>query len=239
MRGFEIHGLVGALKRSGYLALGTIGTSDYYFNSTMAYHSLGLDALEFHGKGSAIRDESVKLVHDEDLLNRAMERIRKCRSQSEPPLGIVSYVLGFEGHLPYNRNTNRYPDRISARPADGKSESASEWSRAIANQFYHRSKVLAQFIHKALQDDPRCLIVIASDHLPPAFQGETEDLYHNLCLVIIDGKPVDVHGYRYYQVPAMIWRYCQDGSIGVDSMYSPEDWYERTMFDALGIGQGR
>jgi hypothetical protein len=239
MRGYAIGGWVAALKRSGYQAVGTIGTSDYYFNSAQAYHSLGLEALEFHGKGSALRDAALKLVHDEDLLARAMERIRQCRSRSTPPAGILSYVLGFEGHLPYNRNTARYPDRISVRLADGCKGTVPEWSRAIANQFHHRTRVLAQFIQQALRDDPHCLLVIAADHLPSAFQGETDDLYGNLCLVIVDGKPVDIRGYRYHQVAALIWRYCQDGSLGRELAYASEGWYERLMFEAMGFGQGR
>ena len=105
------------------------------------------------------------------------------------------------GHFPYERNKKKRPDVI-------KTSSNDERILNIANQFYYRTKVLADFVKKIQVDDPNSIIYITSDHLPPVMEkkGFFERIkYNNDSVLFVNGRQVDVSKNPFFKIPWIIW----------------------------------
>ncbi len=193
-------GLVNRLAGEGYRTVATIATHSGFYNSLQAYRSLGFKDIVFLGESSGFEKRGDNApIFDGDLLNYNLQKVRRLLDESEGP--VFNYVLGMYGHFPYDRNLAVRPDVIDVVHED-------ERVRKIANQFYYRTRVLAEYIDALLSMDPHSIIYVTSDHLPPLLGegiGYRMDKHMNISLLIRGGMTVDPGRKSHYEIPWLIW----------------------------------
>ena len=204
LNGSPVDSFINRLKQNGYRAVATIGASSKFFNSKNAYKSIGFDEVHFEDDdpyfSSAPGDTN---IFDGDLLDADAERLERrwlTRDKGHP---VVNYVLGFYGHCPIRRDSNKErPDAIHL-----KGEIAEVGY--MANQFYYRTKAVARFLARLATMDPDSVVLVISDHLPfpPAsaiqYDGDKRD---NITILLDRFRPLDVSGKHYYEIPHVLWK---------------------------------
>ncbi|MCZ6703486.1 MAG: sulfatase-like hydrolase/transferase, partial [Ignavibacteria bacterium] len=211
MEGAPINSFVRKLRNSGYFTSAMIGSNDTYFNSRIAYKSLGFEQVIFLRENTTILDNinrklfgnntDDKDLFDGDLFEANLEMFEEILQMNIEKKPILNYMLGFYGHYPFNRNIQKRPDVIASSHSNKKVHKA-------ANQFYYRTKSLALFIDKLLQIDPNCIILVISDHLPALFNKSTKykkSIYENIAFFLKNGKFIDITGKKFYEIPWLIW----------------------------------
>lgn len=200
MEGEKMQSFPERLKQYGYSTLATVATGPGYFNAQRAYRSLGIAPVRFLGDQDAdIRQEGDAFLFDGDLLEYNLKQLREFRAESEGP--VLNYVLGMYGHTPYERNFAKRPDRIDVIHSDDR-------VKRISNQFSYRTEALGIYLDKLIADDPHSIIFVCSDHVPPILGSDVRYIfgkYRNIALFLIDGKPVDMSGREYFEIPWVIW----------------------------------
>ncbi len=199
MGGGKASSFVNRLRQNNYTTIATIATGSGFFNSNIAYRSLGFDHVYFLKENNDFKkkDDDV-MIFDGDVFDYNLSNIKHILKRDAP---IINYVLGMYGHHPYDRNTKARPDVITSKHEDGRVE-------RISNQFYYRTKALAKYIRNMLSIDPDSIIYITSDHLPSVLGDGVNykfDSKTNISLLIDGGVPVDVSGKYYYEIPWLIW----------------------------------
>ena len=200
MQGGEVQGFVRRLKAEGYRTLGTVASSAVYFNAATAYRSIGLDQVEFLGDTRAAKAEEDGLLFDGRLFEANLARLRRAAAAETPGL-LFNYVVGIYGHYPYRDNYSKRPDKVVTSGGDDE-------VRRIANQFFYRTQALGRFLAELRTLDPEAIIYVTSDHLPPIFDTRfrpPDGHFRNSALLLVAGRPVDVSGRRYFQIPGLIW----------------------------------
>ncbi|PIE62169.1 MAG: hypothetical protein CSA26_13410, partial [Desulfobacterales bacterium] len=173
MHGRKMSGLVDRLKRNGYQTSAVIAADKGYYNSPNAYKSIGFDSLVFLKEVYPF-SENDAVVFDGDLFDYSRRKIESSRAGEGKPQ--LNYILGMYGHLPYQRDTKKRPDRVYVK-------GGNEKVRKISNQFYYRTREVAKYIDFLLDHDPDSLIYITSDHLPPIITRDIRykyNIYQNI-----------------------------------------------------------
>ena len=217
MNGSEVNGFVSHLKQRGYITTATVASSRQYFNSPLAYRSIGFDEVSFlEDSPNFEKHKNDVFIFDGSILEHNIEKIKGILQDSKRP--VFNYVLGMYGHFPYKRNLADRPDIIEVDHKDKR-------VHRISNQFFYRTKAIAKYINDLLLIDPNSIIYITSDHLPPVIGSEVYyklDKYINISLFIDAGIPLDISGTEYFKMPWIIWdilsgkehkRYFQDGDM--------------------------
>jgi phosphoglycerol transferase MdoB-like AlkP superfamily enzyme len=229
LQGGKANGFVGVLNQHGYKSIATLATGSGYYNSVLAYKSLGFDDVLFLAESGIITDkEKERGVSDAGVLKHSLSRIKNALNTATQP--IVSYTLGMYGHFPYERDLSDEPDIINSDHQD-------ERVKRISNQFYYRTKAVADFIKQLTAIDSSSIIYITSDHIPPLLDDNIHyglDRYENISLFINDGHAVDVSGKRYYEIPWLIW----DELTGLKNARSlsdkdREELYFKLLFESI------
>jgi hypothetical protein len=205
MEGGRMHSFVERLRQLGYSTMATVATGPDYFNSRMAYRSLGLDPVLFLEEQDDIaRQEDDAFIFDGDLLQYNLEKFREFRKSGT---GLVlNYVLGMYGHVPYERNLEKRPDIVEVTHPDDR-------VRRIANQFHYRTEALAEYLDALLAIDPESIVFVCSDHVPPILGKQIEylfDRYRNIGIFLLDGEPLEMSGKEYFEIPWAIWDILRD-----------------------------
>ncbi len=199
MRGEKTDSLINKLDKCGYTTIATIASTSAVYNSQQAYTSLGIQDIVFLGED----EEMLKKAYDKDIFfdgdvfDYNLQRIIPILQQKRP---LLNYILGIYGHAAYGRDKEKRPDVFTIK--------TSKDMLSIINQFYYRTRALADYLEKLRELDPTALIYITSDHLPPILGHNIHykfDKYVNIALLLNAGKPVDVSGKKYYQIPWLIW----------------------------------
>ncbi len=199
MMGRPADSFIKKLTDCGYQSIATIASGSGYFNSKQAYRTLGIKKVSFLKDIDQFSEPDWMPVFDGDVFQYHQEAIESLANDKRQPL--VSYVLGMYGHFPYGTDSEKQPDVIEVQHDD-------ERVHKIANQFFYRTEAVAKYIKRLLQVDPDCVIYITSDHLPPILWDGTRymlDQHMNIALLLDAGKPVDVSGKKYFQIPWLIW----------------------------------
>ena len=126
---------------------------------------------------------------------------------------------------------------MSDEPDIINSDHQDERVKRISNQFYYRTKAVADFIKQLTAIDSSSIIYITSDHIPPLLDDNIHyglDRYENISLFINDGHAVDVSGKRYYEIPWLIW----DELTGLKNARSlsdkdREELYFKLLFESI------
>ncbi|MFH0782940.1 MAG: sulfatase-like hydrolase/transferase [Pseudomonadota bacterium] len=150
----------------------TIATQSYrpdFFNSEKAYHSLGFQEINFPTVFAGNRSTYLKhedrenYIFDGDLFSQNLEYIEKVISEGKP---VLNYVLGTYGHLPHDTDFVRFPHKVDIIGVDKNSQ-----TDLAINQFYYRAVTLVDYLKKLRALDPKSLILVTADHLPPLDGG--------------------------------------------------------------------
>lgn len=200
MKGGAISSFVSRLEQNQYHAIATIAPSSSFFNSRLAYKSLGFTNIEFledDRELNGLPDNGP--LFDGDLLQQNLIKIKNTLAEGDAP--IFNYVLGMYGHLPFRRNESKRPDVVNVEHEDDR-------MRRISNQFYYRTKALAKYLQQLIALDENAIIYITSDHLPSILGPNLSYKLNNkinIALLVNRGKNVDVSGKSLYQIPWLIW----------------------------------
>ena len=227
LTGRKINSFLSQLKKYNYHTQATIGTHSGYFNSTSAYKSIGLDEVKFLEEEKNFKKNILdSFIFDGDLYKYNLNIIKKHLNTSKKPL--FSYILGMYGHIPFYRNIKDRPDRVVVKQ--------NNTIHKIANQFYYRTKALANYIKEIIKIDPNSIIVVSSDHIPPILNKDISykyDNHTNISLMINRGIPIDISNKNQYQIPWIIWDILSN--IHTDRNNSPK-FIEKLYFKALYNG---
>lgn len=153
----------------GYRTIATQSYKPDFFNSEKAYHSLGFQEINFPtvfaGKRSTYlrHEDRENYIFDGDLFKQNLEYIEKIIAEGKP---VLNYVLGTYGHLPHDTDFARFPHKVDIVGV----EKNSQTDLAI-NQFYYRAVALVDYVSKLRVLDPKALILVIADHLPPLDGG--------------------------------------------------------------------
>jgi phosphoglycerol transferase MdoB-like AlkP superfamily enzyme len=201
MKGGRIQALVEQLNKNNYKTIATIATDASYFNSKLAYKSLGFNQIEFLENSPYFKKNKKDIkIFDADIFEYNLNTLKNHFKDNNYP--IFNYVLGIYGHLPYDRNLQTRPDVITLK------NNTNINIKNITNQFYYRTGALASFLEKLILLDPDAIIFITSDHLPPILNKNI--LYKfdnkvNIALLLDKGNVVDITGKKQYEIPHKIW----------------------------------
>jgi len=200
LKGIKTNTLISELTDYGYMSTAAISTTSWFFNSPVAYKSLGFQQMSFLDKNSYFnKAPNDTFMFDGDLYRANLKLLEKLEEKNNP---YVNYLLGIYGHIPYPRNLKKRPDVLTAY-------NVPPVINRIANQFYYRTKSLTEFIDGILEIEPDSIILLVSDHLPSIFNNnivyEKGYKYLNIGLLLYRGKPIDISSKKYYQLSWVIW----------------------------------
>ena len=259
--GSPTKGLPWILRKSGYL---TIATNSYMmnaFNVDNAYRSLYFEEIYFPKEYSKGRPTYIQrgnldkkiFMTDEYLLNKNLEFIKE-KIKKNPDKPVFNYVLGVDGHWPFDIQPGKKQERIKVlSPTDFDKELLEKF----ANQLYYRSKAVADYVEEIKKIDYDSVIIVIGDHLPRLELGLWKDmgpeLYkklkyidsskedHEYSLVAgIDGDmAMDFKNMHHYNVKDYVLnsitsgQYCVENTCSVQDRELLRDKYREIM--AMGV----
>ena len=220
--GHEAGCMPGILHQAGYATYVSNAYQPDYFNSTKAYTGIGFDKLYYPIEYSPDRETYLTVskasnaetyLFDGDLFNQNLAFIaRTLREHPEQP--IFNYVLTMYGHEPHDIDTHLRPLVLSMKaPHDDQ-----QLLRA-ANQYWYRTQAIAGYIRALNKLDPKSLIILVSDHVPPLNEGTKsykefrylnnigDSTHMNRIVVVEDGKVVRHKTIHHYNIPSLIYDY--------------------------------
>jgi len=217
--------LPNVLAQSGYRTVATNAFVPDFFNSTNAYAGIGFSEIYYPSDYAPGREtyfstgdvEGEKYMFDGVLLAQNLDFVGKWIKEN-PGKPLFNYVISMYGHTPNSVNLEKRPTLIEMQGnvRDAQLESA-------VNQYYYRTEALAAYVRELLKVDPKSLIILVSDHLPPLtygpntyrdlnYLGGVEDNLHlNRIYFMENGRPVQFSTIHHYDVPRIILNYVTQG----------------------------
>ena len=157
------------LAGAGYRTIATQAYKPDFFNSEKAYRSLGFEETNFPTVYAGNRLTYLKYdvpegyIFDGDLFSQNLSYVQKLLADGRP---FLNYVLGIYGHMPHETDTTRFPPKVDIVGV----KKGSQAYLAI-QQFYYRAGAVADYLRKLREMDPKGIILVTSDHLPPLDLG--------------------------------------------------------------------
>jgi phosphoglycerol transferase MdoB-like AlkP superfamily enzyme len=194
------------LSQAGYLTIASNAFKPEYFNSDIAYSSMGFKEIYYPREYAPARKTYFEhgdikqegFLFDGDLLQKNWEFLsgRIKAGESRP---IFNYVLGLYGHYPFKLDEKKRPPFIKAAVPSGIQKDIIE---RLANEMYYRSEAVASYVAQISREDSKALIIVLGDHLPNLEPVNKLDKGYALYqqLGYLDGKP---RAHRYVPIFAM------------------------------------
>ena len=216
------------LAQAGYSTIVSNAFEPNYFNGTRAYTGIGFESIYFpreYGSASSTYltarnvSEDEQFMFDGDLFGQNLAFLGQTLHDN-PGRPIFNYVLGTYGHEPHDIDTALRPLVLSMRAAD----EDEQLLRAV-NQYWYRTQALARYVRALIQLDPKSLIIVVSDHLPPLDRGTKsyaefryldnipDSTHLNRILVVENGQVVRHKTIHHYEVPSLIYDYLTGGAF--------------------------
>ncbi|MEW6593618.1 MAG: LTA synthase family protein [Thermodesulfobacteriota bacterium] len=209
------------LSEAGYHTMASNGYRPDFFNSINAYAGIGFEKAYYPTEYAPAQETYLtrgdvtgeKYMFDGDLLGQNL-RFVSFWLREHPHTPLFNYVLTMYGHTPNEINTEKRPEiiKVSGGPKD------DHLQRAV-NQYYYRTQAIAAFVKELVRIDPKSLIILVSDHLPPLecgpntydgydYLGKREEyLYLNRIFFVENGRSVEYNTIHHYEVPNIILSY--------------------------------
>jgi phosphoglycerol transferase MdoB-like AlkP superfamily enzyme len=220
--GAETPCLPNLLGAGGYHTIATNGHRPDFFNSTNAYEGIGFASAYYPTEFAPARETYFSLgdvsgedyMFDGDLLRQNLNFVSSWLKE-HPQLPMFNYIMTMYGHTPNAINTAKRPEVVRV---SGDAPDDSQLQRSI-NQYYYRTEAIAAFVKELMRIDPKSLIVLVSDHLPPLvngpntyrdfnYLGQREGyLYLNRIFFLENGRSVESNTIHHYDVPGIILDY--------------------------------
>jgi phosphoglycerol transferase MdoB-like AlkP superfamily enzyme len=251
--------LPGNLQLAGYQTMASNAYNPSFFNTPNAYRGMGFARMFFPreyvsgnetylSKGDTTGEG--EYMFDGTILSQNLEFITPfLRDTDGPPL--FNYVLTIYGHFPHQLNEEKRP-RVLKMVSDFKDEHLDR----AANQMFYRSQAVADYVNRLIELDPKGLIIVVSDHLPPGQHGRrsfqklrylnnsNESLHMNRIMIVEEGKVKKIGTIHHYDIPALVYNsittgaYCKVNTCGfvenrlLDDRMQRHDDYMRVMAHA-------
>lgn len=225
------------LGRAGYRTMAAQLIPPEIFNEAVAYKSLGFAESYFpkefyDGKtyvSLAKQSKNEFTVFDGDFFDANLAFLN---GYNKP---VFNYLCALYGHYPYTLDETLRPRILSITPKNADLEK-------IANQFFYRTKAMADYAEALNKRESHSLIIFVGDHLPlfnagsalplVSFNdggvsfGTSRDQYAKLgylpnmekptrttrLFILRDGKPVVYPLIHHYDIPAIVLDYVTDGA---------------------------
>jgi phosphoglycerol transferase MdoB-like AlkP superfamily enzyme len=218
------------LRQAGYAATLTFPGGPLYFNERLAYPGLGFEQVIYGDRFSAPGQEAIALpsasyLPDPDLYRQNLDHVRRLLASGRP---FLNYVVTMWGHWPFELDPSAFPRHARLEPAD-------EPFQKVTDLMWHRSAALRSYVRELQRLDPRGIVVLLADHLPPmpngfsdyerlGFAGQArlspaEAEYRDkqvFLLVLVDGQVVRLPRLRHFDVERWLLdqltggAYCQE-----------------------------
>jgi phosphoglycerol transferase MdoB-like AlkP superfamily enzyme len=223
----------GILAQAGYSSIVSNSFEPNYFNSTKAYTGIGFQQIYFpieYAMASTTYLTAKNVSPDEyylfdgDLFDQNLAFLARTLHDN-PGRPILNYVLGIYGHEPHDLDTDRRPLVLSIKSP----QAPNDQLLRAANQYWYRTQAIAHYVRALIKLDPKSLIIIVSDHLPPLDKGvnsykelrylnNVEDSTHlNRILIVENGKVVRHKTIHHYEIPAVIYDYLTSKTFCVEN----------------------
>jgi len=242
------------LDQAGYSTIVSNAFEPDYFNWMKAYPGVGFQKIYFPREyGSAQTtyltaknvSDSEQFMFDGDLFDQNLTLVTQTLRDS-PNRPILNYVVGTYGHEPHEIDLDKRPLVVSMTAAH-----KDEQLLRAANQYWYRTQALAHYVRALTALDPKGLIIVVSDHLPPLDAGlksysdfrylnNIEDSTHlNRILIVENGKVVRHETLHHYEIPSLIYDYLTDRAFCVQTKCDRpdserEEQYMSVMSHAVG-----
>ncbi len=212
----------GILDQAGYSTIVSNAFEPNYFNGTKAYTGVGFEKIYFPREYESASptyltarnvSDDEQYMFDGDLFDQNLAFLAQTLHDS-PGRPVLNYVLGTYGHEPHDIDTERRPLVLSMRSP----RQDQQLLRAV-NQYWYRTQAIAHYLRALIKLDPRSLIIIVSDHLPPLDRGLKSyndfryldnipnSTHLNRILVVENGKVVRHKTIHHYEIPSLIYDY--------------------------------
>jgi len=222
--------LPNVLTEGGYHTIATNAFRPDFFNSTNAYAGIGFDNAYYPSEYAAGRESyfstgdvtGEKYMFDGELLGQNLKYVEYwLRENAGKPL--FNYVITMYGHTPHEMNAAKRPNLITV-----KGPRRDEHFERSVNQYYYRTEAIAAYVRELVRVDPKSLIILVSDHVPPLTHGpytyrdlnylDKMEGYLNLNRIffIENGKTVQLNTIHHYDVPQIILNYVTNGKKSRD-----------------------
>jgi phosphoglycerol transferase MdoB-like AlkP superfamily enzyme len=219
--------LPGKLQLAGYQTMASNAYNPSFFNTPNAYRGMGFARMFFPreyvsgndtylSKGDTSGEK--EYMFDGTILSQNLEFITPFLKDNDGP-PLFNYVLTIYGHFPHDLNEEKRP-KVLKMISDFKDP---QLERA-ANQIFYRSQAAADYVNRLLELDPKSLIILVSDHLPPGQHGRRsfqklhylnnsdESLHMNRIMIIEDSKVKKFATMHHYDIPALVFNSITDGA---------------------------
>lgn len=224
--GSRTFSLPNLLLKGGYHTIATNAFVPNFFNSVNAYHGLGFEKTYYPGEYASGRETYLstgdvtdeKYMFDGDLFKQNLAFISQWMS-SNPGVPLFNYIMTIYGHTPNRLDTTKRPKIIEVKGAI----KDDQLERAV-NQYYYRTEAIADFINGIQAIDPKSLVILVSDHIPPLAHGPTtykklnyindnNDFMHiNRIFFFENGRAVQYRTIHHYDIPSIILNYITNGN---------------------------
>lgn len=173
------------LTRTGYRTLATQLIAPDVFNAALAYRSVGFTERyfppELHtGQNylAGVRGTKTEIAaFDGDLFSANLAFLSGERTP------VFNYMVTMYGHYPYYLDETLRPRVLTVTPPSRDIE-------IIANQFFYRTRALADFVNTINAREPQALIIIVGDHLPFLNTAGTADFFDRKGSINLSGKAI-------------------------------------------------
>ncbi len=222
--GEETACLPAVLAKGGYHPVATNAYKPDFFNSINAYRGVGFENAYYpkeyaRGRETYLSTGDVtgeKYMFDGELLRQNLAFVARW-IDAHPGVPLFNYVMTIYGHLHYWINTEKRPLVIDvAGPVEDR-----HLERTV-NQYYYRTRAIAEFINGLGAVDPESLVILISDHVPAlhgpdtyrkmGYAGDDENfMYINRVFFFENGRVVRRDPIHHYDIPDVILDYITGG----------------------------
>ncbi len=207
--GYPTYSLPRHLEKFGYHTAFFSADRSFYYNSRMAYRSLGFDTLVYLleiPKYYKMFRLSGKTAPDDSLYAFVLRHLDRI------PKPHFVYMVTMYGHWPPRMNAAMGPDSVEVSPEQ-------DIIRLYANYMYYRTRALGRFIDAILQRDSNAVVLAFADHLPPHsathVQGYRYDRFHVPAFLLYKGRSVDISELPMHEIPVVLYHLlCGDSTDG-------------------------
>jgi hypothetical protein len=201
MRGSPIPCLPQLLSRVGYRTVASVPSASSFFNSRLAYRSVGFSETHF-ADDFRMDDLDGYVLSVESTLSQSLVFVQRHVETRSP---IINYVVTLAGHTPFALNSAKRPSlSLPGVPAE---------LSQVLNVSRYVTRELVAFIKRLGEIDPDSIVLAFGDHAPPV---PPEKL-----------REVDYRGTRQltpelelYTVPILLFDAGRAISLGTVPMYT-------------------
>ena len=216
--------LPGVLALDGYRTIGANAYKPNFFNALTAYKGIGFSELhfprEFYAGATYLSTGDVgveEFQFDADLFSQNLAMVRRAR-RDNPAKPLFNYLMTIYGHTPHLLDPQQRPEFIKVIAS-----SQDDHFIRSTNQFYYRTKAIADFVKELIKIDKQSLIILVADHVPPLRYGPNtfnelryldnieRSYYHNRIMIIENGSPKKYPVLHHYDMPDVIQNYLTNG----------------------------